>query len=347
MYINTELINWWINKDALSPEEHNLVTQKRPEDVILSQSDIDNDNMTKRIINLLPFCNINEKDYTVRFDTSLTSIIKQIFERHVKDDTLIISTDREHFSSSKIIEKHQHVYLLSHEKEIRKNKIDGAIRAAEDFDNVFVFIIGTQKGSGEITPQTPIESTIKTLKAEGKNVIAVSDDVHGWFFTPRDYSSYDYILHTAHSLPTFFDLGVCIQKKTGIIIGNAVKNWCEMWLDILQLFLARKEKLLMFQKVVTEAAIGMFGKYNVGFVSYNNPNFFTLTIPKAANNIITEEEIKTLEGLHFYFDKVEAIDNCSYIAARGQQFIVEPDKLIKGLNYLDTVFARLHKEGAI
>ena len=347
MSINTNLINWWLEKDPFTPDELSKIKSGRSANQIFSSDAKIFDSYTDHIVSLLPFCNISSNDYTVRFDVSLTAIIKKIFEQHVDDKTLIIATEREHFSASDIIEKCKNVYLLSHEKEIRKNNVAGALVAAECYDKVFLYIIGTQKGSGEITPQAPIERLIKSLKFQGKEVVAVSDDVHGWFFTPRDYSCYDYILHTAHSLATFFDLGVCIQKKNGIIVGEPIENWPKQWFETITPFVARKNKLLMFYKVMTEACFDMFASYNIDFVTYNNDNFFTLRFPKAANDIITQEEIKTLEHYQFYFDKVSGIGDYSYVAARAQQFLVEPEKLIPGVEYLNAVIKRLHKEGVV
>jgi hypothetical protein len=39
------------------------------------------------------------------------------------------------------------------------------------------------------------------------------DDVHGMFLIPRDYSIFDYILYTAHSLIPNYEMGFLISKK--------------------------------------------------------------------------------------------------------------------------------------
>lgn len=344
MQINQQLINWWINLDPLSEEETILVNSKR-KDIAPCSDDVSS--ITQKVVDLLLYPNITSDDYTISINSSLTSIINEIFEKNSDNNTFIISTDKEHFSSSKPIEKHPHKYILSHENEIRKNNITQALMAAEDYEKVLVFIIGTQKGTGEITPQEPIDTLIKSLKANGKEVIAVSDDVHSWFFTPRNYTHYDYILHTAHSLPTFYDMGVCIHRKNVPEVG--VKNIeCIMdWLDVLAVMLKRKEKILMFQKVITESAFGLFAKYNVDFVKYCNTNFFTIKIPHAANQFITEEEIKNMGELHFYYERVGHTGEHAYISARGQQFIVEPEKLMPGLRCLGNMLDKLHNKGVL
>lgn len=58
------------------------------------------------------------------------------------------------------------------------------------------------------------------------------------FITPRDYRIFDYVLYTAHSLVTEYDMGILISKEHKF--GKLALNWGEEYLKRLDIVLNKK-----------------------------------------------------------------------------------------------------------
>ena len=144
-------------------------------------SDFDYNKMEDEYFNLMPACNLTSETHRITFEESGTDFIKQIFEQDVDDDTLVISTKYEHNSVVDELNKCKHTLLLNYNNDLlqKGHTLQSIVDKANNYKKVFVYLIGTQISTGQITPQGFIYALKeKLIKANIKHKILL-DDVYG------------------------------------------------------------------------------------------------------------------------------------------------------------------------
>ena len=142
------LIDWWINLNPLNYKEELALLSTRNDEYTGNETDLPSN---EEFFNRLPMCNLS-KPYSVRVDKCATTLIQGLFDTYIDDDTLVIYTENEHYKIKEILNTFKNRLVLSYD-DILKLNMSKIASSLSKFKKVFVYIIGTQLSSGEITPQ--------------------------------------------------------------------------------------------------------------------------------------------------------------------------------------------------
>ena len=321
-----DMIKWVIDYKRFTPEERALLNTPREEKIIQSNEFLD---LVQEYFSRMPYCNISNKDRYITFNDSGTSFIKDIFDYEVDDNTLVISTLYEHGSVKDQLSHCKNVLYLDFEKDIRAQNITKILEEAKKYKKVFVYIIGTQICTGEITPQNFFESLKEALVKENINHKILIDDVHGMFVVPRDYSFFDYILYTAHSMVRNYEMGLLISREKRF--GIEAYNWGKDYLPRLDLILNRKDKMLYFNLAFYQYFSEVLS--NKYFSTYVNTVDHIFAI-KTQDLYFTENMFSNLDKYDIRLSEHNMFEN--FIEIRFQEFITHTyEEIEEGLNLLD------------
>ena len=319
-----DLTKWWLDYMPLNEEEQQIIEKYNTTKPI-----IDNTNkyylMEKEYFNRMHFCNITN-DYHITFSENATNFINLLFDDYVDDETLIISSCCEHSNVDKNLKKYNNKLILTID-DIFSLKLEPYIGTIKQYKKVFVYIIGTQISTGLITPQSFFEKLKRILTHNDIQNIFVLDDVHGMFLTPRDYSLFDYILYTAHSLIRNYDMGLLVSKDGKY--GYKALNWGNEYLKMLDIILKRMNKMKIFSYVMSNEFYEYISNGKFEILNFTSPHIFA---PKTTQykytqrmyDILNENEIR-LEGIE--------LEN-TYIRFRAQHYIKNPEYLTNGIKTL-------------
>lgn len=324
-----DIIEWWINYQKLSDIDSLLLNQVRPKLI-----EIDHDEYARyerKLFELMPMSNIDRSTRKLTVSECATDFINQLFDKYVDDNTLVITSSCEHDNVKSRVRNCKNFIELDYYDEIQKCKIQEVISSAKKFSKVFIYIIGTQISTGEITPQIFFTSLINKLQLYKIPYTLVLDDVHGMFLVPRDYSIFDYVICTAHALIREFDMGLLISKQGEF--GQRIINWNKSYLEALRVLLARESKLRLFSYIMEEYFADKLNSEDYSVFTHTSPHIFSL---KVRNHRFTRD---MYEELFKYEIRLEGdLDsNEIVIRFRGAQFIKRPEFLREGLKLLEAM----------
>ena len=326
--MNDDLIKWYLNSDGYNEEEIEKLNMVRVENGITSSNE-EFKRLTQEFIDRMPYANISSDNRFITFGESGTYLIQKIFEKEVDDDTLVISTDYEHNAVQDCLNKCKNVYKFKNDK-IRSYFTDELVRLSKNYKKVFVYIIGTQLSTGEITPQLFFDKLKDELVKNNIEHKILIDDVHGMFITPRNYDMFDYVLYTAHSLVTMYDMGMLISKTDDI--GFKYYNWGVNYLERLDIVLKRKVKLMMFKNIMFQLLNKLFSdKKYFDYYNYTTNHIFSV---QTRHIFYTKEEYDILDSYKIRI--AERPMEVSWLRIRYQEFSKQTvERAIEGLNYLE------------
>ena len=345
MKTNEELLTWYV-KDymPLTEDEYNTLISERPTYKEISESLIqywNYEEMENEFFNRMPFCNITPQTNIISFANAGKDFIKMIFEKHVDDDTLVITTHYEHDSVKKELEKCKNVYKFNM-KEMRALNIQPVLNKAKQFKKAFIYVVGTNITTGEITPQDFFIELVAGLKRQQTPFKIMCDDVHGMFLTPRDYSIFDYVLYTAHSLVSAYECGILIQKRVGFEpeFGELIINWGYEYLKRLDMILMRKEKLFMFKHIMIERFRKLLTNSRLSIYNDTSQHIFSI---KTQDIYISKETWEEMNNYFIRFGEYQTREN--QVRMRCQEFIKQtPEEIIEACNKFETLMTTLLEE---
>lgn len=334
-----EALEYWLNYKNIPEKELiqlNTIREENKQFYNESKYKLLEDDLFDR----MPFCQLNSKNAHITVSTCASELIEKLFETFVDEDTLIISSSVEHTTVVNEKSKRKNVYDLHYYEEIKALNFSKLKNIIKGFKKVFVYIIGAQISTGEITTQVFFKKLKQTLDENNIKSIFVLDDVHGMYIYPRDYSFFNFIIGTAHALIRPYDMGILIHNDTlnkkEYEIGEKVYNWVYQYITKLDMILERKDKLFMLGQILNE----YFAKYT-DFQRYtdNIPNIYAIKTPYKT---FTQ---KMWDNLDAYEIRLEIANKAQggIIRFRAQQFITFPDYLLKGLNVLDKILYTLQR----
>lgn len=292
--------------------------------------------ITELYRNLLP--NTDMSSFRLEVAESGSFFIRKLFTEIVDDDTYVISTTYEHPNVNECLAKCKNKVLLRFNT-ITECNVDDLITkfTASKCKKVFVYMIGTSTCSGQIVPTyffTQLKSRLNKLNI--KNIFFL-DDVHGMFITPRDYSIFDYILYTCHSLVSRFDMGLLWLKNEYQPLGFTNPARTLLYYNKLKLFLDKIHKIRLFPLYLTEYfAEELSITKHFELFTNTTPHIFALKTKGLAFNqsqydILDEYNIRIGENLCYE----------NFMRLRIQEFISEsPEFLIKGLQESKKILAK-------
>lgn len=260
------LLKWYFNLDKFTNTEIEILNDISLDNPMESDKYLDLEN---EYFKRMPLCNINNKDYHITFEYKARTFINYIFSEYFDDtDTLIISVENEHHSVLENINKCKNGIILKRFDVFNYNFSKIMLElSTKKYKRAFVYITGVQLFTGEIIPQLFFEKLKDILLKNNISVKMMLDDVHGMFLIPRDYSIFDYILYTAHSIVDKFDMGLLISKDG--LYGKRAYNWGSKYLKRLDIMLKRKEKIFLFKYILNQYFNQYFSNKEI-FSEYKN-----------------------------------------------------------------------------
>ena len=323
-----ELIKWYMALDGFSQSEKELLGIPRKDLLEPVPYDERYKALMQEYFNRMPFCNINSDNRYITFDESGTAFIDEIFKNEVDDKTLVISTNYEHTSVQKQLVNVKNKILLNTD-ELRKCDFGVLLKGVEKFKKVFVYVIGTQLCTGEITPQIFFEGLKSALVNKNIPHKIMIDDVHGMFLIPRDYRLFDYVLYTAHALVNEYDMGMLISKDK--IFGKYAYDWAEEYLKRLNIVLKRKSKMFLFKNILTEYFSDLLVNSDI-FRQYTQTTQHIFAVETKGIEY-TEEERDILDSYEIAVSAHPMYLN--WLRIRFQEFSrLDLEKAVEGLHYL-------------
>lgn len=319
-----KLIDWWINLNPLNYKEELALLSTRNDEYTGNETDLPSN---EEFFNRLPMCNLS-KPYSVRVDKCATTLIQGLFDTYIDDDTLVIYTENEHYKIKEILNTFKNRLVLSYD-DILKLNMSKIASSLSKFKKVFVYIIGTQLSSGEITPQyffIKLKELLNTYKCHYKLVL---DDVHGMYFVPRNYSLFDYIIGTTHALIPTYHMGILIGKENMNKFGKNGYHWINDYFKALDVLLSRKEKIYQFNYVLEQSLADILAKGKCHLLTQKAPHLFAIK----TDQINFNQEFKN--EMDEYGIRLEGVNNeLKYILLRVSQFIINPHNLKEGIETL-------------
>lgn len=227
-------------------------------------SDEEYEEVNNELKSYLQFSNI--ENFNFSFAPCATDIINALFDKYVDDDTLIITTCKEHKSTTKCLKQHKNVQIVYDKNKSQELKFEG------NYKRIFIFMIGTSCAEGEFTYDYVFDNIISAAKATEKEVITVIDACQELFLLPRNYSRFDYIIGTGHALVPKFNVGILLRKDSCLDVGKRLavsKTFCVL----LKLLMKRKDIIHQFNMAMN-IEFGILKNSHFKTVSHINHLFF-------------------------------------------------------------------------
>lgn len=320
--MSSNSLKWWLNYEPLTPYEQRLLSRTRPDEYKLVTNVSDD-----LYFDLMPNCNISSNEYELRFDKCATNHIEYLFNNHVSEDTLVISSSDEHSSVKKCLKRCKNKYIFNYNEEVMNIDLSNLKKIIHGYKKVFVYIIGTQISTGQITPQLFFEELINLLVENSIDYIITLDDVHGMFLFPRDYRLFDYVIYTAHALIEDFDMGLLVKKKEiSCYTGISMCDWANEYLEMLKVILKRKEKLFMFRTVMEDNFSNLLKNDSFETLTRTSPHIFSILIK---NLYFSDSVCKILKS---YGIRIENSGKKTFARFRAQSYIKDPTLIVDGIN---------------
>ena len=324
------ILDWWLDTCPLRESERVLINKHRENPCSNNKSSVFYEDIVNTLLHKMPCSGIDAWDgWKILTDECASNHIDNLFNFYVDDDTLVVISDAEHNTTVKNFNKCKNGLILSHSEDIRGYNYDKVIEEAKKYKKVFLYCIGTQISTGEISPQTFFVELKRRFREEQIKNIMVLDDVQGMFFVPRDYSIFDYIIGTAHAICWEYDLGLLITSN-GITFGKKDFLNLHEFNEIVDVILSRKDKIGAFTRCIHEYFNNLLARPEFDVIIDTAPQICSIK----CKGIKFTEEIRDL--LDKYEIRIEAFGNeIQYIRFRAQMFIKDNTLLLRGIKILE------------
>lgn len=281
-----------------------------------------------------------EGRYRVEVNTNCSDLIKELFKRYVDEDTFVVSTIENHPNVDDLIKnipENKKILFCAGSKEQDNpdliNKIFDAYKKS-GCKKVFVFICGVIVGFSYIIEQSFFNKLKNIFTQNNIPHIMALDDCQGIFYVQRDYSIFDAIFATAHTLFLGFSMGILftrLDKKLGFINKEGLKRFSEK-LEILN---KHKNKIMQFDGLLTEYFQPVLDGKIFNHASNTPSDYFTIqtenlkTFGKYINELMSK--------YNFIFNRMNV--KKSWFRIRFHESIIqEPEYFLQGLNRTKQIF---------
>lgn len=271
------------------------------------------------------------QSFHVTFALSATELIHKLFIKYTIPNTLIITTPNEHENVNRIV-RHLNVDViyLDPNATLFDNSI---LDRAKEYSNVILYLIGTQYSTGVVNNHSLYVWIRYQLQKSGIPCILVCDACQELFLLDRDYTDFDYVIYTGHSLVQLFNLGMLFSKQP-TDIGNHWSYSVDYYLNQLSLVLSRKEHLLDFNKVMCETFANEISDHTISVFNNSAPHLFCFKLNK----------LSMIQNYRAYIDLfkkhnlvLQKVDQDWIIRFRAQDVLREHMLFIDSLKFLQGV----------
>lgn len=262
----------------------------------------------------LTHSDLTTDNYTIGYSLGATELICKILARY--RDYFVIFIGEPHPNPNKAVPQ----FGMEFAKFKNVEAIKG-YQLPKGVKNVLIYFTSTCYQTGEIHNVDAVISFIDNLKKDGISVVAVNDAVQQLFFIPSKYTTFDYIIYTAHSIIGGFNMGICIYRKVCQPIG-------ERWYSDVKNHIDALEKLLPLN--------GLDNFQNKYFKAFENEIRAKRLIPlkNSAKHFFVAQIVQNPNIIERLFDNhfLERYDNKYYIKMRLQQDSIE--NFTSAVNYI-------------
>lgn len=155
--------------------------------------------------------NLSLQNSCLSVKSSATTIITDIFDVQVDDNTLVITTDWQHPSVEANLVKCKNLHIVNI-LNFNITTFQNLIKTTK-FKKCFVYCIGTIRCIGVSISNQIFQQIIMILKKYNKQFKIAIDACHELFLTKRGYAIFDYIVYTAHAIIKNHQFGLLISKN--------------------------------------------------------------------------------------------------------------------------------------
>lgn len=256
--------------------------------------------------------------YTIGYALGATELICKILYRY--KDYFVIFAGAPHPNPNKAVPQFGMKYA-----KIRETKMLKTYEIPNGIKKVLIYFTSTCYQTGEVHNGDDVTSFIDGLKQRGVSVVSVNDAVQQLFFIPSKYTTFDYVIYTAHSIIAGFNMGICIQKKELPLVGERWYKDVKTHIDALENILPLKgldefkaKCLNAFEKEIKEKRV----------IPFKN----------SAKHFFVAQIVQNPNILDKFFDSrfLEKCDNKYYIKIRLQEDI-DGSKLNSVVNYVKII----------
>lgn len=271
------------------------------------------------------------KSFYPSFALSATELIHKLFVKYTVPNTLIITTPNEHENVQRII-KHLNtdvVYVDPNDTQFDMGIID----RASQYSNVILYMIGTQYSTGIVNNYGLYRWIKYQIEKYGIPCILICDACQELFLLDRDYTDFDYVIYTGHSLVQLFNLGMLFSKEP-IDIGNHWAHNVDYYIDCLSFVLDRKKHLLQFNQVMNKAFATEIDNHKVVVFNNSAPHLFCFKL----NNLSMVQNYRAwIDLFRKHHLVLQKIDQDWIIRFRAQDVMREHTLFIDSLKFLQGV----------
>lgn len=367
-FSNLSPINWWLDQVKLSPlEKYTLdtgckfITTLNGDIHDLDNSYVENDYSSaykiykNKLLEKTLAYNINYNDYDIILKKRSTIHIRELFDKHVDNNTLVIASSYQHISADTVLDKVKNIVKIDTETDEGNviTHIEEAIKKAKKFKKVFVYFIATEFQTGRNYSQAIFDEIYNKIKGLKCKSIFVLDAVQEMFLLPRDWSKYDYIIGTAHATYFGFDTGfLIINTKKQNLKGfsgykrDDVLKYLNEGLDII---LKRHKYIMMYQKIINDSISHEL--IENATLHNSQTNFYSLFVKD--NELLTNNDCLRILKRKFIEPATQADPGVNveishhkpydelYIRVRAQTLMFDEKDITNKLNYFTTNYKKV------
>jgi hypothetical protein len=312
-----------------TPEEKSLFMSKlslTPEE-ICDNSINSNYEVINSAFNAL--LNIKSDAFKIEVNRNATTIIDLLFKKYVTADTFVIYA-LEHTSIIKNIENVEYKCMLARtmldnfniEYFLEKYKESGCKK-------VFVYAAGVIQN--KVVYQTFYEKLKERFISENIPVVFVLDDVQTMFIVPRDYTIFDHIIFTCHSILPCYDLGVVLSKQISNL-GSTDLKYLEDFIEIYKKIITKNlNNLQLFNFIITDYLSELLQNKEISISTQSPHNIVYITINDKVVKDFIQKHIEKLEKYKIDFGEDTFLIKANFILQCKPHEIVEGLEMLKQL----------------
>ena len=344
------LLNTWIDKVRLNENEFDILQNCERDDTCLKRGcsfeyfDTISDMLKSRLPNF-----IHNFNHQLTTSQCATNLIKGIFDKLYNDDTIILSTMQEHINVLNIFQN-KNVKYYDFEVDSYSAIISKCITDVKSYNNkrIIIYMSGTQIKTGTVISDIFFEYLKNELTKISKYVILILDDVQGMFMIPRNYSIYDLIIGTAHSLVEGYDTGLLWYRSNKLFdkmseeIGIREPLWIPNYLVLLDIMIRRRSDIVDFNVLMRNYFDDILKMNN--FKIYKNQAYHIFSFD--TNKLPFTKQMKNMFN-DKYRIQIDSIDGShrpqTSIRIRAQEVIKYSDTIIEGIDKLKMIIEMLKR----
>ena len=373
LFSNKEPIEWWMNNtkaegfciDTINDDKE-FIKKLNGADINDFSVKIENQGSEEKYNSLKEFLferflnDYNKmNDFELLMHKRATIHINELFDKYVDENTLVITSSFQHISAERAIDKCKNVFKFD---DLDENsniiyRIKESIIMAKQYEKVFVYLIGTEFGTGRRHSNEIYKQLHDELVKLGKPFIMVMDAAQEMFLFPRDYSFYHYVIDTVHSLYTPLDVGLLFINKN-FVSEEDIKSFtgykrCDVLERIfrgLEIALNRRKYILMYHDIINDSIdhtlfegyklhssqSNFYSMYNTGLFLYDK-ECVDLVTDKFINHALLKDP-----GVDVQIDYHKKIKEL-YIRMRAQTLMFDVEDAIQKYNYFYNNYRELQK----